>query len=95
MYPSLLLLIRFFGFGVFSIGFFLLLPHGGGTTGCNSCGVAYVCGGGLQLYLENKAEEGLCIPLYLFISKFLVDPRHHNNLIRQPGCLRWAFFFNS
>ena len=54
----------------------------------------YVGRGGLQLCVENKIEEGLCIPLYLFISKFLVDPHHHNNLLCQPGCLRWEFFFH-
>ena len=59
--------------------------------GCTSCGVACVCGEGLQLFLGNKAEEELFIPLSLLLSKYLVDPRRHNNLLRQHGCLRWEF----
>ena len=73
--------------------FFWLPPHGGGTTGCNYFDVACVGGGGLQLCLENKSEE-VCFPLYLFISNIIVNPRRHNNLLRQPGWLRWAFFLS-
>ena len=94
MHPSLLLLIRYFGFGVFSIGFFRYLHMGEVLLGATHL-MLLVCGGGLQLCLENKAEEGLCVPLSLFISNIIVDPRRHNNLLRQPGCLRWSFFLSS
>ena len=92
MHPSLLLLIRYFGFGVFSIGFFRYLHMGEVLLGATHLMLHVYVGGVLQLCLENKAEEGLFTPLSLFISKLLVDPRRHNNLLRQPGCLRWAFF---
>ena len=95
MHLSLLFMIRFFGFGVFSIGFFGYLHMGEVLWGATSVMLNVYEGGGLQLCLENKAEEGLFIPLSLFISKVLVDPRRHNNLLRQPGYLRWALFFNS
>ena len=43
-------------------------------------------GGGLQLCLENNAEE-VYFPLSLFKYNIIVDPRRHNNLLRQPRCL--------
>ena len=95
MHPSLLLLIRFFGFGVFSIGFLRYFHIGEVLLGTTHVMLHVYVGGGLQLCLENKAEEGLCVPLSLFISNIIVDPRRHNNLLRQPGCLRWAFSLNS
>ena len=53
-----------------------------------TCLMLLVCmGGGLQLCLENIAEE-VCFPLSLFLSKIIVDPRRHNSLLRHPGCLR-------
>ena len=77
MHPSLLLLIRYFGFGVFSIGFSRYLHMGEVLLGATHLMLHVYVGGGLQLCLENKTEEGLFITLSLLISKFLVDPRPH------------------
>ena len=68
MHLSLLFLIRYFRFGVFSIGVFCYLHMGEVILGATHLILQVYVGGGLQLCLENKAEEGLCIPLYLFIS---------------------------
>ena len=94
MHPSLLFLIRYFGFGVFPLFFFCYLHMGELLLGETHLVLHVWGGGGLQPCLENKAEEGLCVPLSLFISNFIVFPRCHNNLLRQPGCLRWAFFLS-
>ena len=95
MHPSLLLLIRYFGFGVISIVCFGYLHMGEVLLVATHLMLHVYVGGGLHLCLENKSEEGLCIPLSLFKSRFLVDPRRQNNLLRHPKYLRWALFLNS
>ena len=96
MQPSLLWLSFYFYFGVSALGLvryrflhmvevLLVVP----------CLMLLVClGGGIQLCFVNNAEEVL-FSLYIYISKLRADPRHHNNWLRHPGCLMWAFFFSS
>ena len=60
MHLSLLFLIRYFGFGVFSIGFSRYLHMGEVLLGATHLMFhVYVGRGGLQLCVENKIEEGL------------------------------------
>ena len=59
-----LFLVRHIFHWVFSLS---IPPYGGGTTGCNLFDVACACGGGLQLCLENNAEEDFFLYFYFYL----------------------------